>query len=137
MGNDYNKMAWPKSHSLLLTSVEKYAEQVVDSYRKYEWYKTKETSKIGCLKWWKQHERLFPKVANIARRRLSAQYSSACSERSSSKAGLIITKQRMLLVVEHMDATSLIGWTAMAQHKESKPKREKEAGVKRRKVRTW
>ena len=76
---------------------------------------------------------MFPEIADIARSRLSVQCSSVYSERSFSKAGLIVTKQRMLLAAEHVNAASLIGWTAMAQHKESKPK--KEAGVKRRKVR--
>ena len=125
MGSGSNWMALPRTQGYVLTSSEKRAEQVVDSYRKYEWHKSKEIDEIGCLEWWKQHERLFPEVADIARRRLSAQCSSVCSERSFSKAGLIVTKQRILLAVEYMDAASLIGWTAMAHHKESKPKREK------------
>ena len=134
MGSGSNCMALPKTQGSILTSLEKYTEQIVDGYRKYEWHESKEIGEIGCLEWWKQHEQLFPKIVDIARRHLLAQCSSACSEQSFSKAGLIVIKQRMLLAAEHVDATSLIGWTAMAQHKESKPKREKEVGLKRRKV---
>ena len=133
MGSGRNWMALPRTQASVLTSSEKCAKQVVDGYRKYEWHESKEIGEIGCLEWWKQHEQLFPEVADIVRRCLSTQCSSACSERSFSKAGLIATKQRVILVAEHVDSASLIGWTAMAQCKELELKREKEAGVNRKK----
>ena len=93
MGSGSTWMALPRTQATILTTAEKRAEQVVDSYGKYEWYKSKDIGETGCLEWWKQHERLFPEVADIARRRLSTQRSSTCSERSFSKAGLIITNK--------------------------------------------
>ena len=56
-----------------------------------------------------------PRVATIARRRLGTQASSACSERSFSKAGLICGRNRMMLKPEHVDALSLLGWHAMRE----------------------
>ena len=56
---------------------------------------------------------LWPRVATITRRRLATQESSACSERSFSKAGLICARKRMMLKPEHVDA--LLGWHAMRQ----------------------
>ena len=49
-------------------------------------------------------------IADLARRRLCAQASSATSERAFSKAGLILSKKRQRLIADHMDSISLMGW---------------------------
>ena len=41
--------------------------------------------------------------------------SSACSERSFLKAGLICARKRMVLKPEHVDALSLLVWHAMRE----------------------
>ena len=81
MGSGSNWMAWPKTQGSVLISPEKCTKQVVDGYRKYEWHESKEIGETRCLEWWKQHEWLFLEVADIARKCLSIQYGSACSER--------------------------------------------------------
>ena len=49
-------------------------------------------------------------IANLARRRLCAQASSATSERALSKVGLIVSKKRQRLLANHVDGISLMGW---------------------------
>ena len=49
-------------------------------------------------------------IKDLARRRLCAQASSAPSKRAFSKAGLIVSKERQQLTVDHVDGISLIGW---------------------------
>ena len=49
-------------------------------------------------------------IADLARRRLSAQASSATSERAFSKAGLVISKKRQRLTADHVDGINLLGW---------------------------
>ena len=86
-------------------------EREVRDYFAFEWRDTvPNPNTIGALEWWKMHEAKFPRVANIARRRLSTQASSACSERSFSKAGLILRKHRLSLSTESVDGLSLLGW---------------------------
>ena len=70
---------------------------------------------MSVKQWWRKPEYLWPRVATIARRRLVAQASSACSESRFSKAGLICARKRMMLKPEHVDALSLLGWHAMRE----------------------
>ena len=70
---------------------------------------------MSAEEWWRKREYLWPRVATIARRRLATQASSAYSERSFSKAGLICARKRMMLKPEHVDALSLLGWHAMRE----------------------
>ena len=49
-------------------------------------------------------------IANLARRRLCAQASSATSERAFSKVGLIMGKKRQRMTADHVDSISLMGW---------------------------
>ena len=95
-------------------------EREVKDYFDFKWREmTKNPNEVGALKWWKLHEGKFPNVADLARRRLSAQASSACSERSFSKAGLILRKHRMSLTTESVEGLSLLGWHVAQQAKES------------------
>ena len=89
------------------------------------WYKSHvEDSKLDVLPWWKSNCGQFPNLAKLARRRLSAQASSACSERSFSKAGLIVTKKRMALRPENVDGLSLLGWSLMKEHDDTAKRRQ-------------
>ena len=67
-------------------------------------------SSTTVLAWWSKHEGAPPEIADLARRRLCAQASSATSERAFSKAGLIISKKRQRLTADHVDGISLLGW---------------------------
>ena len=51
-------------------------------------------SLTDVLQWWKDHEARNVEIADLARRWLCAQTSSATSERAFSKAGLIVSKKR-------------------------------------------
>lgn len=115
------------------SSTEKRAVEVLNSYKSYAGASFATDS---CLSWWKENAFRFPELADVARRRLSTQASSACSERSFSKAGLIVTKKRMMLTPEHVDAASLVGWCA-AEEGATKVRRREAAtqGPKRKKRR--
>ena len=65
---------------------------------------------MTCLEWWKHHGHLHPLIADVARRCLSLQASSAASERSFSKSGLIVSKKRQCLKAERVDGLTLVGW---------------------------
>ena len=49
-------------------------------------------------------------IGNLAQRRLCTQASSATSERSFSRSGLVVTKQRMALAPKHVDGLSTVAW---------------------------
>ena len=65
---------------------------------------------IDVLQWWKDHEARNVEIADLERRRLCAQASSATSERAFSKAGLIMREKRQRLMADHVDGISLMGW---------------------------
>ena len=67
-------------------------------------------SDTSVFQWWGKYHLKYPEIADLARRRLSAQASSATSERAFSKAGLIISKKRQRLTADHVDGISLLGW---------------------------
>ena len=67
-------------------------------------------SLTDVLQWWKDHEAGTVEIADLARRRLCAQASSATSERAFSKAGLIMSKKRQRLTADHVDSIILMGW---------------------------
>ena len=67
-------------------------------------------SNWGKLKWWKRCGHGHPDIADLARRGLYAQASSATSEHAFSKAWLIISKKRQQLTSDHVDSISLLGW---------------------------
>ena len=52
----------------------------------------------------------YPKFANLARRQLCVQASSATSGHAFSKVGLVINKKRQQLTADHVDGISLLGW---------------------------
>ena len=82
-----------------------------DRWALYEWKPaTREEATISALAWWQQHEHLHPSVAVCARRILCLQASSAASERSFSRGGLIVSKKRQCLSGESVDGLSLVGW---------------------------
>ena len=56
------------------------------------------------------HESEHPLIANVARRLLSLQASSAASERSFSKGGLIVSKKQQCLSDARVDGLLLVGW---------------------------
>ena len=71
---------------------------------------TEAEARISALGWWRLHESEHPLVAQVARRLLSLQASSAASERSFSKGGLIVSKKRHCLSGARVDGLSLVGW---------------------------
>ena len=50
----------------------------------------KDFSDTSVLQWWGRYHVRYPKIANLAQRRLCAQASSATSERAFLKAGLVL-----------------------------------------------
>ena len=62
------------------------------------------------LEWWERYGPGHLDIADLVRRWLCAQASSATSERAFSKAGLIISKKRQRLTSDHVDGISLLGW---------------------------
>ena len=87
----------------------------LQTYSEYVWRPVGHERRVSAEEWWRKREYLWPRVATVARRRLATQASSACSERSFSKAGLICSRKRMMLKPEHVDALSLLGWHAMRE----------------------
>ena len=81
----------------------------------YVWRSVSHERRVSAEEWWRKREYLWPRFATITRRRLAIQASSACSERSFSKAGLICARKWMMLKPEHVDALSLLGWHAMRE----------------------
>ena len=55
---------------------------------------TKDFSDTSVLQWWGRYHVKYPEIANLARRRLCVQASSATSEHAFSKLGLVINKKR-------------------------------------------
>ena len=51
-------------------------------------------SNMSMLQWWQRYQYKYLDIADLARRQLFAQASSATSEHASSKAGLVISKKR-------------------------------------------
>ena len=70
----------------------------------------KDFSDTTVLQWWGRYHVRYPEIANLARRRLCAQASSATSERAFSKARLVLNKKRQQLTADHVDSISLLGW---------------------------
>ena len=54
----------------------------------------KDFTDTTMLQWWGRYHVRYPEIANLTRRQLCAQVSSATSERAFSKAGLVISKKR-------------------------------------------
>ena len=67
-------------------------------------------SLTDVLQCWKDHEARNVEIADLARRWLCPQASSATSERAFSKAGLIVSKKRQRFMAHHVDGISLMGW---------------------------
>ena len=67
-------------------------------------------SLMDVLQWWTDNEAGNMEIADLVRRWLCAQASSATPERAFSKAGLIMSKKRQRLTVDHVDDISLMGW---------------------------
>lgn len=57
---------------------------------------------LDALKWWKDHESKFPRVAELAKKYMCIPASSASSERVFSTAGNIITAKRSSLLPENV-----------------------------------
>ena len=66
-------------------------------------------SATDVLEWWRANELGHAEIADLARRRLCAQASSATSEHAFSKAGRIVRKKRQWLMADHVDGISLMG----------------------------
>ena len=69
----------------------------------------KDFSDTSVLQWWGRYHLRYHEIANLARRRLCAQASSATFECAFSKAGLVISKKRQRLTADHVDGISLLG----------------------------
>ena len=70
----------------------------------------KDFSDTSVLQWWVRYHLRYPEIANLARRRLCVQASSATSERAFLKAGLVTSKKRQRLTADLVDSISLLGW---------------------------
>ena len=81
----------------------------LDNYLEYVGRPVGHERRVSAKEWWRKREYFWPRVATIARRCLATQATSACSERSFSKAGLICARKRMMLKPENVDALSLLG----------------------------
>lgn len=87
------------------------AAHAVDRWVRVGWKPvTEHEARIPALGWWRAHETEHPLIAQVARRLLSLQASSAASERSFSKGGLIVSKKRQCLSGARVDGLSLVGW---------------------------
>ena len=103
-------MPWTSRYCGLLEDecealVTKWFQRLVETVRG-----TKDFSNTSVLQWWKGYHLKYPEIANLSRRRLCAQASSATSERAFSKVGLVISKKRQRLTADHVDSISLLGW---------------------------
>ena len=67
-------------------------------------------SDMTVLQWWGRYHVRYPEIANLARRRLCVQASSAISERAFTKEGVVLCKKRQRLTADHVDSISLLGW---------------------------
>ena len=65
---------------------------------------------MNVLEWWRDNELGYAKIADLASRRLCAQALSATSECAFSNVGLIVSKKRQQLMVDHVDGIILMGW---------------------------
>ena len=65
---------------------------------------------MSVLQWWQKYQHKYADIGDLARRRLSAQLSSATSECPFSKVELVISKKRQRLTVDHVGGISLLGW---------------------------
>ena len=70
----------------------------------------KDFSDRSVLQWWGRYHVRYPEIANLSRRRLCAQASSATSEHVFSKVGLVMSKKRQRSTAHHVDSISLLGW---------------------------
>lgn len=92
----------------------------VDRWTRTAWKPLTDTeARISALAWWQRHETVHPLVADVARRVLCMQASSAASERSFSKGGLIVSKKRQCLKGAKVDGLSLVGWYYDEEHQGS------------------
>lgn len=67
----------------------------------FEWYfrsQQCDNTDINPIKWWKQHETVFPSMAKLARKYLSIPAASVASEQMFSRAGNIVTEKCNCLV---------------------------------------
>ena len=103
---------------------------IVNQWERYEYNPAELHKGETALQWWMRHESTFPEVAQVARRRLAAQASSATSERSFSKSGLIVQKRRMQLRPDNVDALSLLGWHCHEEHIRSEEAEAEKAAAK-------
>ena len=69
--------------------------------------------KTGVLQWWQRYQHKYLEIADLARRRLFAQASSATSERAFLEAGLVISKKRQRLTSDHVDGITC--WDAITK----------------------
>ena len=70
----------------------------------------KDFSDTTVLQWWGRYHVRYHEIANLARRRICEQASSATSKGAFSKAGLVLSKKRQRLTTDHVDGISLLGW---------------------------
>ena len=94
-------------------STEEVCRRELDNYLEYVWRPVSHQRRVSAEERWCKREYLWPRIATITRRRIATQASSACSERSFSKASLICAGKRMMRKPEHVDVLSLLGWDAI------------------------
>ena len=96
-GTEDERIPWMlQQHAGTETTAESSTEEVcrreLDNYLEYVWRTVGRERRVSAEEWWGRQEYLWPRFATIARRRLATQASSACSERSFSKASLICAR---------------------------------------------
>lgn len=101
--------------------------EAVTTWASQRWQPTEAEAqkKMDALSWWAKYENFHPLIASVARRTLALQASSAASERSFSRAGLIVTKKRHCLREERIDGLSLVGWYCDEMHRLDVPESRK------------
>lgn len=87
----------PKNEDALLFGDDELEDAVTQlpEYKEFLNLSQKNLSRnTDILKWWKDHETLFPNVAKLAKRYLCIPCTSVASERHFSAAGRVVTKSR-------------------------------------------
>ena len=63
-----------------------------------------ESMSVDTLKWWKINEKIYPRVARMARQILAVPATSACCERFFSAAGLAFDDLRQAMNEGHLES---------------------------------
>ena len=97
--SDYEELFGPRYASTNAPSVKNTCTEEVEEYLKI----TRIPTTSSPLKWWKQYEKQFPRLAKLVKTYLAVPATSTPSERVFSLAGNTITRQRASLHPGNVD----------------------------------